>query len=183
MTKYTSIEAEFAKARSIPCDIEQHMDTLLRLAMECNHVVEAGVRYVVSTWAFILGCACRGGVVHSYCWNTLPEIERAKKICADSGVQWNFHEGDWLKATIPETELLFIDTNHYYWQLKEELHLHADKSSKYIVLHDTTTFGYKSQDGTEPGLWRAVEELVAHGKWEVSERLHNNNGLTILKKK
>lgn len=176
------IEKEFQKAKQDPGDMYEHMDTLLGLAAECDHIVEGGVRYVVSTWAFLLGCACRGGTVVSYCWNMLPEIQRAIDICAAENVSWTFHDGDWLKQEIPETDLLCIDTNHNFRQLKRELHLHGSKARKYIVLHDTTSFGEVSQDGTRPGLWRAVEELVAEGQWRIKHRYTNCAGLTILER-
>jgi hypothetical protein len=161
-------------------DMWEHMDHLRRLAEECDHVVEGGVRHVVSTWALLLGCACRGGTVVSYCWNMLPQIERALRICAAERVDWHFFDGDWLKREIPETDMLFIDTNHFYSQLTEELAKHGPKARKYIVLHDTVHFGEVGADGKRPGLWQAVEELVAKGEWYIKEHHPNCNGLTVL---
>jgi hypothetical protein len=182
MTQYQTIEAEYNRAKATKGDIDEHLPTLLALAKECDHVVEGGVRYVVSTWAFILGCSCRGGKVVSYCWNLIPEIERAIKICSDAGVPWEFHDGDWLQQEIPETDMLFIDTNHYYWQLKKELEKHGPKARKYIVCHDTKSFGRVSQDGTVPGLWAAIEEFIRNGQWIVKEHHENCNGLTVLER-
>lgn len=36
-------------------DIQEHLPTLKKYTEECNHVVEMGVRYVVSTYAFMMG--------------------------------------------------------------------------------------------------------------------------------
>lgn len=163
-------------------DMWEHMDVLRDLATECEHVVEGGVRYVVSTWALILGCACRGGKVVSYCWNMLPEIERALRICAEEGVSWEFHEGDWLQLEIPETDFLFIDTNHAYEQLTRELKLHAPKARKYIAMHDTVRFGEVGADGKRPGLWQAIQEFVAEGEWEITRQYKCCNGLTVLER-
>ena len=182
MSIYPRVEAEYDKAKSTPSDISEHVQTLHDLARECNSVVEAGVRYVVSTWAFIYGCACRGGIVNSYCWNILPEIQKAVALCRAEGVKWKFHEGDWLQIEIPKCDLLFIDTNHFYSQLTEELRLHSNKSRKYIVLHDTTSCGEVGADGKRPGLWQAVEEFVAEDNWYVQKRYTNRHGLTILKR-
>lgn len=182
MTQYPAIEAEFHHAATTKGDIEQHLGRLYELALECDHVVEGGVRYVVSTWAFILGCSCRGGKVVSYCWNMLPEIQRAIDLCSREGVPWEFHDGDWLTQEIPETDMLFIDTNHNYSQLADELAKHGPKARKYIVMHDTTSFGEVSQDGSRPGLWKAVKDFVAKGKWRVKERYTHNNGLTVLER-
>lgn len=174
---------EFWRARTTPSDINEHMDTLYQLAQDCDCVVEGGVRYVVSTWAFLLGCACRGGRVASYCWNMLPEIQRAIDICKSEGVPWEFYDGDWLNREIPETDLLFIDTNHFYSQLRKELDLHGLKARKYIVLHDTETFGKRGADGMVPGLLQAVRELEDEGLWKVKTHYSNCNGLTVLERK
>lgn len=179
---YTIIKTEYHTARKMKSDINEHIETLYDLSLQCDNVVEAGVRYVVSTWAFILGCACRGGTVTSYCWNMLPEIQQAIDICKRADVSWIFHDGDWLQREIPETDLLFVDTNHFYSQLTEELQLHGNKARKFIVLHDTTNFGEVGADGKRPGLWRAIEEFVDQGKWHVQTRYTNCNGLTILRR-
>jgi hypothetical protein len=69
------------------------------------------------------------------------------------------------------------------------LTLHSPKVSRFIVLHDTETFGRRDQginsslpNGTGPGLWPAVEELLAQGAWCIREHYTNNNGLTILER-
>ncbi len=183
MQGYPQILKEFRKARSTPSDINEHIDRLYELSLVCDSVVEAGVRYVVSTWAFLFGCACRGHTVHSYCWNMLPEIQRAIDICKSEDVPWAFHEGDWLQQEIPETDLLFIDTNHFYSQMTEELLLHGNKARKYIVCHDTTSCDEVGADGKRPGIWQAIGEFVQREReWEIYERYYNCNGLTILKR-
>jgi hypothetical protein len=183
MSDHRAIEAEFQNACTTPSDMNEHMETLRELTAECDHIIEAGVRYVVSSWAFILGCACRGGTVVSYCWNRLPEIDRALQICGLAKVPWYFHDGDWLDGRlIPETDLLFIDMNHFYEQLTRELASHGGRARKYIVLHDTVRFGETGADGKRPGLWQAVEELVAAGEWEIKRHYTNCNGLTVLER-
>jgi len=177
-----AIRREFLHAKSTPSDMYQHMDTLYDLATKCDHIVEGGVRYVVSTWAFLYGCACRGGTVHGYCWNRLPEITRAEDICRNAGVYWFYHDGDWLKQEIPKTDLLMIDTNHFYSQLRQELDTHGPKARRFIVLHDTTTFGDIGADNKAPGLWAAVEEFIAIHPWRILKRYTHCNGLTILER-
>lgn len=177
------IEPYYLKACAEPTDINEHLPTLFELAKECSHVVEGGVRYVVSTWAWIWGTICyRGGEVHSYCWTVLPEIERAIQICKEMGLPWYFYDGDWLQREIPETDLLFIDTNHEAWQLREELRLHAPKARKYVVFHDTVSFGEVGSDGKTPGIWPVIQDFVAQGKWRIKNHYTNNNGLTILER-
>ena len=75
---------------------------------------------------------------------------------------------------------MFIDTLHTYDQLSEELRLHAPKARKYIVLHDTTTYGEGGETPGHQGLWPAVEEFLAEGCFRLGARNTNNNGLTVL---
>jgi hypothetical protein len=58
----------------------------------------------------------------------------------------------------------------------------AAKARRYIVLHDTTTFGERGEAEGQRGLWPAVEELLAGGAFRLQQRSTNNNGLTILER-
>ena len=77
---------------------------------------------------------------------------------------------------------MFIDTRHDYEQLKEELRRHAGNVRRYIVLHDTTTFGEQGETPGHAGLWPAVEEFLAQGTFRLKSREHQNNGLTVLER-
>jgi hypothetical protein len=94
-----------------------------------------------------------------------------------------FHQADVLRVDIEETDLLFIDTWHVYGQLKEELRRHGGKVRKYIVVHDTTTFGQRGETEGHAGLWPAVEEFLAAGTFAIKVRYQNNNGLTVLERR
>ena len=94
---------------------------------------------------------------------------------------------DTRKLKIENTELLFIDTLHKYEQLKIELLLHANKVSKYIIFHDTETFGVHGQKpdvdfGYEGrGIWYAIQEFLdVHNEWKLIHKVSYNNGLTII---
>ena len=78
-------------------------------------------------------------------------------------------------------------------QLKAELALHADKTKKYIIFHDTTSFENIDEESYEMwgdewkaegiGIWKAIEEfLVTNDHWVLEKRFTNNNGLTIIKR-
>ena len=81
---------------------------------------------------------------------------------------------------------MFIDTYHEYNQLKQELKLHGNKVKKYLIFHDTTTFGQFGETFKELntiGIWKAIQEFLDENKnWIIEEKLDNNNGLTILKR-
>lgn len=165
-------------------DIYEHLPTLKKYTEECQHVTEMGVRYVVSTYAFMMGKPKR---LISY--DILPVenfgINRMdlKKLAHDNGVFFDFYVGDTTKIEIEDTDLLFIDTWHVYQQLIVELRLHGNKSKKYIIMHDTTKFGEMGECGEGEGLMKAVHEFIeSNPHWVIYEKFENNNGLTILKR-
>lgn len=175
---------------SQPSDINQHLPTLKRYAEECSHITEMGVRYVVSTWAFL---SARPRKIVSYDIliglnmelfnNNINELTiQAQKI----GVDFSFIKTDVLDIEIEETDLLLIDTYHEYNQIKQELKLHANKVKKYLIFHDTTTFGLLGETFKTPntiGIWPAIQEFLnENSSWILKEKFENNNGLTILEK-
>jgi len=138
-----------------------------------------GVREVVSTYAFL---AASPKKLHCYDLNYSANIAHAHDVAFDHDVWLEYHIADVLTVEIEPTELLFIDTIHNYNQLDQELKLHADKVSKYIIIHDTSTFATVGEDGGE-GIWKAIEDFLDRDEtWEIKECLINNNGLTILQK-
>lgn len=185
------INENFIKAKKTPSDINEHIDTLYNLALECEHITEMGVRNVVSTWAFMLRNPKKlvGIDLH-----TNDNVLIAKEAYP----KWEFIQADSTKIEINPTEMLFIDTLHIYTQLKKELNIHAKNVSKYIVLHDTNTYGFVDEptDWQTPeimenylvenkkGLQPAIIEFLNENKeWYLYKEYTNNNGLTILKRK
>jgi hypothetical protein len=172
-----------------PSDINEHLPTLKKYAEECEHITEMGVRWVVSTFAFMMG---NPKTLISYDYNDAPGINVAYELAEMHGIDFKFERADTRDLIIEETDFLFIDTLHHYDQLKIELELHGNKARKYIAFHDTTTYEFIGERYTTGddwfeegmGLWKAIEEfLEANPHWELHERYTNNNGLTILKRK
>lgn len=193
---------KFVQLCQTPCDINEHLPTLYRYAFESDHVTEAGVRDVVSTFALMMGRPrrlvsidivhpndVRGGT--NECKNGGDELSLAYEYAKHHGIDFEFVLGDTLEMEIEMTDMLFIDTLHRYAQLRTELEKHHDKVRKYIVLHDTQSFGMKDEGdempdprkGEKQGLLRAILDfLEEHCEWVVHEEYFNNNGLIILKK-
>lgn len=173
-----------------PSDINEHLPVLKRYAEDCEHITEMGIRYIVSSWAFLAGkpkkMVCYD-ILTGLNMNTfnsrLGELSEAAKSI---GVDFVFHHADVLSVEIEETDLLFIDTYHEYNQMKQELALHGNKARKYLVFHDTTTFGEHGETFKQPntvGIWPAIVEfMLQNPHWEIAERFTNNNGLTVLKR-
>jgi hypothetical protein len=178
MSETSDIDQLYAEARQTPSDINDHLERLRELGQVCPHITEFGVRGGVSTIAWI---AARPKKLICYDVSRHASVDRIARAAKVAGVKLVFHEKDVRHVTIEPTDLLFIDTLHVYDQLKIELALHADKARRYIVLHDTETFGQSGELPNSIGLWPAVEEfLAAHTEWIVLERRANNNGLTTL---
>lgn len=170
------IDNIFNKLKETTSDINEHMETLRVLSTECSNITEMGVRRCVSTWAFIEGLKS-GKLVsidikHPEDWG--GNLKQVKKACKKKNIDFTFILGNTLDIVIDDTELLFIDTQHTYKQLSQELALHSSKVRKFIILHDTVSF---------PGLWQAVEEFIQLGVWEIKSHYTNNNGLTILERR
>lgn len=189
-----TIEDFFEFYKNKPGDINEHFDTLKKYSLECSHITEMGVRNVVSTWAFLAANPKKYiGIDFLPC-----PYELAGFLAKERGIDFTFIQGDTIDPNfdIEPTELLFIDTNHIYRQLIKELRKYNEKVTKYIIMHDTTCFGYVDQERWdeystlvgEPiekqGLWTAIEEFLGENpKWELLERFTHNNGLTILHRK
>lgn len=192
MNSETLIE-RYYKACYKPSDMHEHMPILRKYADRCDHVTEMGVRGIVSTYAFLMS-KCRHLVsidivnpsVHG------SNIEEVYSISKDIGKDFKFIQADTLKIEIEPTDLLFIDTLHSYDQLKQELLLHANKARKFIIMHDTVTFGEFGHTIEDPanryahvrGLNFAIQEFLEANEndWAYDKIYYNNNGLTVLKR-
>jgi len=196
---------ELVKTKS---DINEHLATLLEYASKCEHITELGSRWMVSTYSFVLGkpkTMISVDLHHPSKWdnqyNTQTRFEDIKEFCANNDINYKFIQGNTLNLNIDTTDLLFIDTFHIYKQLKKELELHGNKAKKYIIFHDTTTYGSTDEDSgdeqiginnedifigleNKTGLNPAINEFLdANPQWSIEKIFENCNGLTILKRK
>lgn len=156
-------------------DIIEHLPILAKLSEECDHITEMGVRNCVSTWAFVEGLAKTKGKLVSIDINYPPmeNLKAVEKTCKDLGVKFEFRLGDTTKMVIEETDLLFIDTDHTFEHLSQELSMHSNKANKYIIFHDTESC---------KELWKALGVLLVSGYWKAKAHYQNCNGLTVLER-
>jgi len=192
----TTIENMYQQKCATASDIFEHLPTLRRYAAQCDHITELGVRTVVSTWAFLAGLNRKTNVRPKLVSVDIASpvhhggnLEEVVAAAAEAGIDFRFIEADDRKIELSETDLLFIDTWHAYDQLKAELELHAGRAHKFIILHDTETYGLTgeklSQELPPPaGLKQALHEFLRDQKnsWRVKESFTNCNGLTVLER-
>lgn len=183
-----NLEYEFAKrSKNGYSDISEHLITLSQYASECDVVVEFGMRSGNSTWGLLHG---RPKELYSYdvikCFT--KDLESASN---EVGINFKFQIGDSRLVDFPKCDLLFIDSYHSFDHLLSELK-RSELVGKYIIIHDTTTFGFRDQDqikdaGTNVGLVPAIDFFLSNfvdGKnWFIEKKYENCNGLTILKRK
>lgn len=168
------IDIKYKNACGEKSDINEHISVLKKYADMCKHVTEFGVRSGVSTWAWI---ASNAKIVRCYDINNCSVVEH-QKAADEIKKEFSFTCVNTIaeKFDIEPTDLLFIDTEHTYKQCSQELRQHAYKVNKFIVFHDTVTFGAE--------LNKAIEEfLEKNNDWMIREKLLNNNGLIVLAKK
>jgi len=206
---YNNIEKEYNKEDLLisgkhyqmlcefPSDIYEHLPTLKKYSEQCNTITEFGVRYACATWAFI-----EASPKKLLCYDInydffKPSEEIINEVCNLKNIDFKFILGDSLKVDIENTDLLFIDTLHTYNQLYLELNKHAENVNKWIILHDTISFGdrdeaiyehasniIKTETTKKVGLVQAVNDfLLNNSDWFIKEVYENNNGLTILERK
>jgi hypothetical protein len=187
-----TLEQIYQNLTITPSDINEHLPTLKKYSEECEHITEMGVRWIVSTYAFLMGNPKKLisiDIQHPNTWGT--NFNHVKAFALEKNIDFGFILGNTLEIDIEETDLLFIDTWHAYKQLKGELEKHHSKVKKYIILHDTSNFEFTDEDsyeiwgwkGDNKGLWPAIEEFIqTNPEWNIHERYTNNNGLTILKR-
>jgi GT2 family glycosyltransferase len=165
------------------CDINGLFPIFKKYSSMCNHITEFGTRGVFSTYGFLSG---RSKKMLSYDIEYSPNVEEAKEVAKKEGIDFIFKQENVLKVDIEQTDLLFIDTLHTYKQLSEELTKHANKVNKYILLHDTLTWGTKdeiNQNSEKNGLQLALKEFLdKNSEWKIIENLDIYNGLTVLER-
>lgn len=175
------------RCRNAESDIHELLPVLRYFASQCETVVEFGVRGGDSTTALLAGRPSRFllSVDIDLSNPGLDEVEAAygDSFLHDDAVDWRLREGSDLDyAYAPrahdhdgDIDLLFIDTDHTYEQLSAELAMHGDHVKRWIIMHDTETYGQQ----LNPAI---AVFLGQHPEWSEVLRLRNCNGLTVLER-
>jgi hypothetical protein len=172
-----NIDELYYRAKYLPSDTNEHVDTLHQLAKECDRIVEVGGNNGVATLAFL----------HAHpslllCYNTAhsPIYSVIEQLADQANISFRYSGMDSLSLNFDNIDLLYIDTKHTYQRVKSELNRHASSVNKYIVLHDTSTYGERGEDGSL-GIGAAIQEFLGGStEWKILKKCNNNNGLTIL---
>ncbi|HOY33058.1 MAG TPA: hypothetical protein PKW80_14355 [Bacteroidales bacterium] len=156
------------------------LDIFFDFASQCKIVTELGIDSACSTLAFLAsGCE----KVYSYNVVVSQNALRVRQAAEDDGMFFRHITKDSLKVRIKMTDMLFIDTDHWYGQIKAELEHHHMRVKKWIMMHDTETFGIVNPFDGRPGMKAAIYEfLEEHPEWQIREHIETSHGLTILER-
>ena len=177
-------------------DMHSHFDILSDIASNCEHVTELGVRGICSSWAFLRGMASMPNrfvtvtpeertklymisakllvsIDHIHPNDFGGNLKEFEEIAKENDVNTKFIKSSSLEIELDETQLIFFDTDHNYEQLKRELVLHGNKSTRYLAFHDTTRFAKE--------LIPAINEFLENtDEWIVAHQTNECQGLVVL---
>lgn len=171
-----------------------HLPRLAALAEGLSLAVEFGVKRGASSSALLLGA----NRVISYDIAPTPEAKQLAEIVGD---RWSYRIEDSRAAAVPECDLLFVDSQHDYEQCSAELVAHGNKARRWLVFHDTSTFGvvgangetgkhkwtYVAGKGSVPldclGIRQAIDEhMIANPHWVIHAAYPDSHGLLVLRR-
>ena len=172
-------------------DVSEHLPILFFFAKQCKTVAELGVRQAISSYAF---AAARPEKYIGVDIKEYKGFTRLIQLCKEEGINLIPIIEDSRTVNLEPVDLLFIDTLHTYAQLTVELEKHHASVNKYIILHDTVSYGFSDDPldyGTEVlpsaeghiGLVPALFNFLhKHREWKHLKTYPNSNGLTVLSK-
>ena len=174
--------------------ISAHLPRLRELASGLDTVVEFGVKRGASSSALLLGAKR----VISYDIAPTPEAMALKEL---AGERWDYRIGDSRKAEFDAADMLFIDSQHDGIHVGAELTCAADRIGRYVVGHDTITFGSvgaKGETGTH--CWNYIKGqscpewalgvriafdrlMIRDPSWRIIAHYPESHGLLVLERR
>lgn len=185
-------------------ETQEHFPTFYHFGSKCSRIVEFGVFLAFSSWAWV---ACKPSFLRCVDVERRPggEWEAIEETAPKLGIDFAFEIADSghgaLKRIVEEryvsishellikepyqlptdTELLYIDSYHSYTHLKAELTIHGAKVKKYILFHDTLSFGEHHGFDGDKGLNYAIDEfLESNPNWKKILKVNYGHGCTVL---
>jgi hypothetical protein len=175
--RHAMLQERYESAVATSSDINEHLPRLREMSSGID-VVEFGVRCGLSTTAILAG---RPRTLTSYDIEESPAVRELGLLATDA--PFRFVRADVTVADIPWCDLLFEDSHHTANHVGSILARHSAKVRKWLVFHDTETFGERGEDGG-PGIMFAIRPwLASHPEWTIACQSHVNNGLLVLERK
>lgn len=139
-----TIEERYRWACDTPSDISALIPVLRKYGEQCQHVTEFGVRNCVSLSAWL---AARPKKIVCYDVGYYPALVQIENLALGAGIEFRFHCESTANSKIHKTDLLFVDTVHNAFQLSAELKENHYAVQKFMIFHDTDTYGIYGEGG------------------------------------
>lgn len=116
-----------------------HHTDLINLMLECRSYKELGVNQGATAAAVLLQAPKYIELIDITLTNFDEYRHLFEQFAQDNDVLLSIKQigSTDPKLDITECDLLFVDSLHHAWHVEQELQLHAPKTNKYIVIHDT----------------------------------------------
>ena len=177
----------YTTAYNTPSDINKHLPKLRFFSEQCSHVTEIGLGATGnSVMAFIAGC--KNVVSYDIEWHQ-QAINDATAYAKSLEHEWKFIQANSRKVEIEQTDFLFIDGEHSFQAVQDELFKHHTKVNKYIGFHDVVSYASRNENPNETGP-NFVEGIIPaifsflqlYPEWKVAHYAYYNHGCLILEK-
>lgn len=182
---------EFRELCVTPSDINEHLPTLVAIARTIVsypiQILELGIRHGVSARAFLYaGTGSYTTVEYTGIDISIPESTTQTLLgwgmYCDCNVDLRQMDIRTMSVNdIDPHDILFIDSLHTADQVRHELTF-SEKTRRFIILHDTVTFGTVGEDGGT-GIMNPITEFLSQKpQWRIFADYQHNNGLMILER-
>jgi hypothetical protein len=174
--------------------ITAHLPRLQALANGLDLAVEFGVQRGASSSSLLMGAKH----VISYDIVETPEARTLQRLAED---RWTYRIQDSRQAAPVPCDLLFVDSLHTFAQVTDEMQLHADSVTRYLVFHDVLTFGSvgaRAESGEQSWTYRAglsvppehlgirpaIDGLMIRDRsWQIAASYTDSHGLLVLERR
>lgn len=175
----TSTEGAYLAACEKERDLNKHLPKLKELADSCPRICDISNR-LESSIAFLASSATQLELHNTEGNNGLEKLVDMRHVERPGAkVVWTLADSTNVQ-TINECDMLFIDSEHTYDRLSEELRKFAPYVRRYIAMHDTEVHGKLGSDGG-PGLLNALRDFMREfPEWSVVYHTNNQYGLTVI---
>jgi hypothetical protein len=190
----STLEGFYDLAHSRPTAMAPHLPRIRALASGLELAVEFGVKRGASSSALLLG----SDHVISYDIVATPQARHLERL---AGRRWEYRLQDTRTAPVTPCDLLLVDSLHTFAQVDAELRRHADAVRRFLVFHDTLTFGSVGADGeTGQQIWAyrpgvsvplcalgirpAIDDLMIRDPtWRIVASYADSHGLLVLERR
>lgn len=175
-----AIDSGYEMFKGVERDINLHMPLLKNLASRVDTVTEFSGRRE----SFFAFAAAKPEKIRSWNMEGDPYVLRTVELLKEAGCDIGYTQSMGEEVSkIEPTGLLFLDTEHTYDRVLDELMKFGKKTDHYIALHDTHIYGLHGSDGKR-GVLHAISVFMSEfPEWGIYFHTDIQYGLTVLTKR